>query len=162
MKVFAVKRLSQKSATISLPNGLIAFVAAYNDALAVGQYVRGVVTSLDAGRHSRIELSLRPSEVNSGVSEAGLRAQKCLSAEVKTREDHGFVMDMGVEGFKGFLPFESADKKATLREGMLIDVVVEKLDKRTRVTTTKNVESSCFLMRTATVWRCTVSCLELW
>ncbi|KAI0883423.1 nucleic acid-binding protein [Annulohypoxylon maeteangense] len=79
----------------------------------VGQYLRAYVTStieestaLSAKPRKHIELSLRPTLANTGLSSQDVIANCTVMATVVSAEDHGFVMDFGLpdSGIRGFLP----------------------------------------------------------
>ncbi|KAI0127798.1 hypothetical protein BJ170DRAFT_733416 [Xylariales sp. AK1849] len=85
---------------------------------AVGQYLRAYVNSTveEVGESSskakkRIELSLRPEQTNSGLSSNDIVANAVVMATVTSVEDHGFVMDLGLEDSKlrGFLSRKELD-----------------------------------------------------
>ncbi|KAK7064381.1 rRNA biogenesis protein RRP5 [Favolaschia claudopus] len=114
-----------------------------------GQYVRAVVTTVHApgstdtsgigkSRHElakasrRVELSLLPERVNSGVKKTDLKAGFTLSAAVKSVEDHGYILDLGISDISGFLSFKDAkkgpfDSKGKLHVGRLLDVTVSSI-----------------------------------
>ncbi|KAF3010122.1 rRNA bioproteinsis protein rrp5 [Neopestalotiopsis sp. 37M] len=85
---------------------------------AVGQYLRAYVNSTTeesgdaAGKpKKRIELSLRPEQTNSGLSNTDVVTNTTVMATVTSVEDHGFVMDLGLENskVKGFLSRKELD-----------------------------------------------------
>lgn len=85
---------------------------------AVGQYLRVYVlsTAEDAatGKGKRkIELSLRPSEANTGLDADDVVEHATVMASVISVEDHGCVMDIGVKGLGGFLPKAEYDSGIT-------------------------------------------------
>ncbi|KAI0673370.1 U3 snoRNP-associated protein Rrp5 [Trametes maxima] len=114
-----------------------------------GEYVRAVVTSVHApgatdiaglGRardevqraSRRVELSLVPEKVNEGIAKADLRSGFTISASVKSVEDHGYILDLGIPEVSGFLSFKDSkkgpfDEGKKLHVGRLVDVVVSKL-----------------------------------
>ncbi|KAJ4323696.1 rRNA biogenesis protein rrp5 [Neodidymelliopsis sp. IMI 364377] len=74
-----------------------------------GQYLRACVTSTtdDSARaRKRLELSIDPKLVNKGVPKRKIPVNLMLQASVTSNEDHGLVMDLGLEDskIKGFLP----------------------------------------------------------
>ena len=75
---------------------------------SVGQYVRVyVVSTIDetVGKGKRkIELSLRPTEANTGLGLDELVPNTTVMASVVSVEDHGCVMDIGIPKAKAFLP----------------------------------------------------------
>jgi rRNA biogenesis protein RRP5 len=84
----------------------------------VGQYLRAYVTSTleESGESTgkpkrRIELSLRPDHTNSGLSGKDIVSNATVMASVVSVEDHGFVMDLGLEDskLKGFLSRKELD-----------------------------------------------------
>lgn len=86
---------------------------------AVGQYLRVyVVSTLDesgTGKGKRkIELSLRPTEANTSLQKDDLVPNSTVMASVVSVEDHGCVMDIGIEKVKAFLPRKEIDP--TIRE----------------------------------------------
>ncbi|KAH6642042.1 rRNA biogenesis protein-like protein RRP5 [Boeremia exigua] len=79
------------------------------DMFFVGQYLRAVVTSTtdDTARaRKRLELSIDPKLVNKGVPKRKIPTNLMIQASVLSNEDHGLVMDLGLEDtkVKGFLP----------------------------------------------------------
>lgn len=78
----------------------------------VGQYLRARVTSLseDAAPGEftpkrKLELSIHPHAVNRGLSKSSLVENLMVQASVISNEDHGLVMDLGMDekNLKGFL-----------------------------------------------------------
>ncbi|KAF2438325.1 rRNA biogenesis protein-like protein RRP5, partial [Karstenula rhodostoma CBS 690.94] len=78
----------------------------------VGQYLRARVTSLaeDAApgeftAKRKLELSIHPHAVNRGLSKSNLVENLMVQASVISNEDHGLVMDLGMDerNLKGFL-----------------------------------------------------------
>ncbi|KAG2154655.1 hypothetical protein DEU56DRAFT_372848 [Suillus clintonianus] len=121
-----------------------------------GQYVRAVVTNVHASGSTdvsaigklrdeavkasrRIELSLVPKAVNSGVLKTDLKPGFTLSAAVQSVEDHGYILDIGVQGSSGFLSFKEAKKgsfdSSKLHVGQLLDIAVVKMSSNERICT---------------------------
>lgn len=76
----------------------------------VGQYLRAYVTSNGTdvgGKHKRhIELSLQPQLANKGLIQSDIVVNSMVQASVVSVEDHGLIMEMGVqdaESIKGFM-----------------------------------------------------------
>ncbi|KAI5448963.1 rRNA biogenesis protein rrp5 [Naganishia albida] len=106
-----------------------------------GQYVSGIVTQNFPSESSnksflgmytpteqtrlasRIEMSLRPEKVNEGVMKADVTTGYRLTGSVKSEEDHGFAIDLGLKDVEGFLKKEDAATK-TLFVGQVLDFVV--------------------------------------
>ncbi|KIL00557.1 hypothetical protein PAXRUDRAFT_821549 [Paxillus rubicundulus Ve08.2h10] len=124
-----------------------------------GQYVRAVVTTIhtpgttdtsglgrvrdDAVKTSRrVELSLKPEQVNAGVQKGDLTNGYTLSAAVQSVEDHGYIIDLGISEASGFLPFKETHKDGSeehrLQVGALIDVSVLKMSSNGRICTVTN------------------------
>ncbi|KAI0027317.1 nucleic acid-binding protein [Vararia minispora EC-137] len=139
-----------------------------HDLYQLGQYVRCIVTTVhiagttegsivrrskdDIERASwRVELSLSPELVNEGVSKADIRPGFSLTASVKSIEDHGYILNLGIADVSGFLSFKDAKKRfgdAKLHIGRLLDVVVSKLSSNGR---TCNVTASENALKTASI-----------
>ncbi|EMD41956.1 hypothetical protein CERSUDRAFT_147388 [Gelatoporia subvermispora B] len=114
-----------------------------------GQYVRAVVTTVHApgstdvsglGRarddvqkaSRRVELSIVPEKVNGGVAKADVRPGFTMAAAIKSVEDHGYILNLGVPEISGFLSFKDAAKcypqnSKKLHVGQLLDVSVTKV-----------------------------------
>lgn len=76
---------------------------------SLGQWLRCSVTQNSAlevqkkkNRKKRLELSIEPSVVND-LAEEDLDKHAAVQCSVKSIEDHGAILDLGVEGFTGFI-----------------------------------------------------------
>jgi rRNA biogenesis protein RRP5 len=72
----------------------------------IGQFLRAYVTSNGSDENKkRIELSLDPHLVNKGLSKSDIVVDSMVQASVVSVEDHGLVMDLGLEDttVKGFM-----------------------------------------------------------
>lgn len=106
------------------------------DYFYLGQYLRAYVVSTgsdptDAGGRSkkRIELAVDPRQANTGLSKSDLVVESAVQASVVSVEDHGVVMDLGVEGadLKGFMSSKEIDPKveySTIKEGSVFLCIV--------------------------------------
>ena len=70
-----------------------------------------------------------------------------LSAAVKSVEDHGYILDFGINDVSGFLSFAEAEKSASVsasrfRAGHLLNVCVSKMSANGRTCTVTNNEDS--------------------
>ncbi|KAF2031173.1 nucleic acid-binding protein [Setomelanomma holmii] len=79
------------------------------DMFTVGQYLRACITATtdDSARaRKRLELSIDPKLVNKGLSKRRMPVNSMVQASVASNEDHGLVMDLGLDDskIKGFLP----------------------------------------------------------
>ncbi|EGX93638.1 Nucleic acid-binding, OB-fold-like protein [Cordyceps militaris CM01] len=91
----------------------------------VGQFLRAYVLSTVDGAVSgkskrKIELSLRPTEANTGLTKDDAVPHCTVAAAVASVEDHGCIMDLGIDGLSGFLPNAEIDatfKRERLQEG---------------------------------------------
>ncbi|XP_071827468.1 protein RRP5 homolog isoform X2 [Apostichopus japonicus] len=61
-----------------------------------------------SGSYTKVSLSLNPSDVNRDLNTAMLRKNLVLSGVVKSIEDHGYVIDTGIQGANIFLSQEEA------------------------------------------------------
>lgn len=85
-----------------------------NSIFSVGQYLRVYVVSVmdeTAGAKARrkIELSIRPTEANTGLGKDDLVSNTTVMASIASIEDHGCVMDLGLPGLRAFLPKAEVD-----------------------------------------------------
>ncbi|KAN0063193.1 rRNA biogenesis protein rrp5 [Thecaphora frezii] len=129
------------------------------DLFHVGQWLRasvvnvhstGVTKGMGSGREGgeyeresrRVELSIAPHLVNEGVSVTDLSVGSTLSASVTSLEDHGYLLDTGIEELSGFLNFKNAAKLPVqfgagadgkrLQIGSVIEVKVAKIAENKR------------------------------
>ncbi|KAJ5782565.1 hypothetical protein N7457_004339 [Penicillium paradoxum] len=88
------------------------------DHFYLGQYLRAYVVSTGvnpadpkAKSKKRIELSVDPRQVNTGFSKSDLVVNSAVQASVVSVEDHGVVMDLGIDGsdLKGFMSSKETD-----------------------------------------------------
>ncbi|KKK23556.1 hypothetical protein P175DRAFT_0471469 [Aspergillus ochraceoroseus IBT 24754] len=99
------------------------------DYFYIGQYLRAYVVS--AGDKSnnatsktkkRIELTIDPRQANSSLQKSDLVTNTAVQAAVVSVEDHGLIMDLGIEGsdVKGFMSSKEIDPRtdlSTIKEG---------------------------------------------
>lgn len=119
---------------------------ALKDMFHVGQYLRACVTSTSGDTEPgevlksrrRIELSIHPNRVNRGVVKSNLVTNCMIQASVISNEDHGLVMDMGLDerNIKGFLPKSELGKDvehAKVQEGAVFMCLVSGLNPDGRI-----------------------------
>ncbi|XP_008062393.1 protein RRP5 homolog, partial [Carlito syrichta] len=157
-----VKEVNELELVVSLPNGLQGFVQvteicdAHTERLkeqlaqeeplkdllhlpelfSPGMLVRCVVSSLgvtERGRSS-VQLSLNPRSVNRVLSAEVLKPGMLLTGTVSSLEDHGYLVDIGVDGTRAFLPLPKAqesahprNKGAKLKVGQYLHCVIEEV-----------------------------------
>jgi len=83
------------------------------DFFYLGQYLRACLTQTSDELHTnestktrkRIELSIDPRQANKGIAKSSIPVNSMMQASVVSVEDHGFVMDLGIEDatVKGFM-----------------------------------------------------------
>lgn len=95
----------------------------------LGQYLRASVVSVGSNSANassrskkRIELAVDPRQANSGLSKTGLVENTAVQASVVSVEDHGLVMDLGIEDsdIKGFMSSKEIDRRldyTNIKEG---------------------------------------------
>ncbi|CAL5224877.1 g7636 [Coccomyxa viridis] len=126
---------SQKTEVAGKPSKAAAMPL--QDLFAVGQLVRCSVVALhdkdssDAPHKGKraIELSLHVAKVNDGIGAGSLTAGLQLAACVRSIEDHGFLLSIGIQGMSAFLERTNWVKACgghnrPLLPGALLEVVV--------------------------------------
>lgn len=106
-----------------------------------GQYVSGIVTQNFPSESSnkaflgmytpteqtrlasRIEMSLRPDKVNEGVMKADVATGYRMTGALKSEEDHGWSVELGLKDIEGFLKKDEVKGKE-LHVGQVFDFVV--------------------------------------
>ncbi|KAJ5279124.1 hypothetical protein N7478_004496 [Penicillium angulare] len=106
------------------------------DYFYLGQYLRTYVVSTGAeaveagGRNKkRLELAIDPRQANTGLSKSDLVNETAIQASVLSVEDHGLVMDLGIEGsdLKGFMSSKEIDPRVdyhSIKEGSVYLCIV--------------------------------------
>ncbi|KAI8983026.1 hypothetical protein BDB01DRAFT_792092 [Pilobolus umbonatus] len=105
----------------------------------VGQWLHcKVINVQEEAKKSSIELSVKPSIVNENISGLDLTPGVILGATVKSVEDHGYILDLGIKDLTGFLPLKKSktyiklyNRNEELSPGQYVECLVEKADKRT-------------------------------
>lgn len=71
-----------------------------------------------------MELSLRPSVVNKGLSLSQLTKGSGVFGSVVSIEDHGYVVSLGLDGVTAFLPKKDAPE-AGLETGQPVEAIIQ-------------------------------------
>ncbi|XP_029285082.1 protein RRP5 homolog isoform X2 [Cottoperca gobio] len=133
-----VKEVTDFEVTVSLPCGMQGFLSIKNicdsytkllseqlesadseeicslqDIFCPGMLIRCVVAKLDVakGGSLSIQLSINPKLVNKALTSSSVKAGMVLSGCVDSVEDHGYIVDIGLNGTKAFLPKEAVKDK---------------------------------------------------
>ncbi|KDR85384.1 hypothetical protein GALMADRAFT_234227 [Galerina marginata CBS 339.88] len=139
------------------------------DIFRVGQYIRGVASAVHqpgTGDNSgvgksrdeiskaskRIELSLIPERVNSGIQKSDLKPGFTLTVAIKSQEDHGYILDFGISEVSGFLSSKDADlfgrnQDVKFHIGALLNVTIVKMSGNGR-TCTVSADPATFVTST--------------
>lgn len=93
-----------------------------NDYFSIGMPVIVSITRLEDTNQKeqlkrRIELSMRPEIINSDLSAQHVTKGMTICANVKSEEDHGYVLSLGIKGLSGFM---AKDSSKELRAGSWI------------------------------------------
>lgn len=103
-----------------------------NDLFSIGQYLRAFVVSTNENNATgaevgkrRIELSLQPQQANSGITAKELAPNSMIMASVVSVEDHGIIMDIGLQksaigGFMSSKEIGYAIEMNTIQEGAVM------------------------------------------
>ncbi|ONM52179.1 Ribosomal protein S1-like1 [Zea mays] len=153
MKLWGVViEVNQKDIVLSLPGGIRGFVRSEDvcdialqenrkdsgnnlcaEVVHVGQLVPCIVLRVDddsrEGKvNKRVWLSLRLSLLYKGLALDGLQEGMVLTAQVKSIEDHGYILHFGVSSFSGFMQKDDKEDVKTERR-QLMQCVVKAIDK---------------------------------
>ncbi|XP_044047425.1 protein RRP5 homolog isoform X1 [Siniperca chuatsi] len=159
-----VKEVTDFEVTVSLPCGLQGFLSiknicdSYTKLLSEqldsadteeicslphlfhsGMVFRCVVAKLDVakGGSLSIQLSIDPKLVNKALTSSSVKAGMVLSGCVESVEDHGYIVDIGINGTKAFLPKKVANDKHNnpeeLKVGQYVTSQVEEVKNNGRM-----------------------------
>ncbi|KAK9481004.1 hypothetical protein V1514DRAFT_323987 [Lipomyces japonicus] len=99
---------------------------------SIGQWLRAVVTERKsdndgtAKSKKHIELSIKPEIVNSSIDKADLVKSQTVQVSVASAEDHGAILDVGIDDLSGFISnkeLEYSDFKQ-IKEGQTLLLTV--------------------------------------
>jgi len=80
-----------------------------SDLFEVGQVVSVSVIGVEkTGHATRVTLSMDPRYLQANYSADVIIPDMVLMGAIESIEDHGYIIDLGVEGAKTFLPAEAA------------------------------------------------------
>lgn len=101
----------------------------------VGQWLRAAISPDTEEGKKRIQFTIEPEAVNATIEEDDLTLGNVLQASVQSIEDHGVVLNLGIEGFSGFMSkkeMKKADVNAKdLKIGQVILTSVASVSSRT-------------------------------
>ncbi|KAI5969735.1 RRP5 [Candida margitis] len=69
----------------------------------VGSWLKAKVVETETSNKKRIEVSIEPEVVNANLEKEDLVPGNILSCSVKSIEDHGLILDSGIEGLSAFV-----------------------------------------------------------
>ncbi|KAL1204733.1 rRNA biogenesis protein RRP5 [Cardamine amara subsp. amara] len=157
MKLWGVvTEVNQKDIVICLPGGLRGLVRAseasdftdlgseddenelLGDIFSVGQLVPCIVLQLDDDKKEaskrKIWLSLRLSLLHKGFSFDSFQLGMVFTANVKSVEDHGYILHFGLPSITGFIgKSNDGNQESRIRTGQLIQGVVTKIDRERKI-----------------------------
>ncbi|XP_044202134.1 protein RRP5 homolog isoform X2 [Thunnus albacares] len=159
-----VKEVTDFEVTVSLPCGLQGFLSIKNicdsytkllseqlDSVDTeeiyslphffypGMVFRCVIAKLDVakGGSISIQLSVNPKLVNKALTSSTVKAGMVLSGCVESVEDHGYIVDIGINGTKAFLPKKTVKERQNnpeeLKVGQYVTAQVEEVKNDGRV-----------------------------
>jgi rRNA biogenesis protein RRP5 len=110
----AVSEINDSGMVVSLPNCLTGVVASehmpnsqvhFSQCVSVGDTLCASVVGLKKdGKKNVLSLSLLPSDVSSGISADNIFPDQVVQGVVRSLEDHGAVLDIGISGCTAFFP----------------------------------------------------------
>jgi rRNA biogenesis protein RRP5 len=109
----AVSEINDSGVIMSLPNCLTGTVSAehmpsqaqFSQCISVGDTLCAFVLGLSKdGKKHALSLSLLPSDVSSGISTDNILSEHVVQGVVRSLEDHGAVLDIGIAGCSAFFP----------------------------------------------------------
>ncbi|KAG8794803.1 rRNA biogenesis protein rrp5 [Ceratobasidium sp. 428] len=85
----------------------------------------------------RVELSIRPGDVNAGVGVGDLKVGLNISGAIQSVEDHGYTVDLGLSDVSGFISFKSSSKADAkqLSVGQVVSATISKISENKRLCT---------------------------
>ena len=157
-----VRSVTKKDAVVSLPNALTGYLSLKelsdfffgldNETLSAldmrqlvkaGDYLRCVVRKLSGNPKSRVDVTTRASVVNKELSFNKLSptSVNTITGHVKSIEDRGYVVHLGIANTNGFLPFKNVISTTgdTLSIGTPVTCIVDAVKPKARVVTLSQI-----------------------
>ncbi|XP_039276445.1 protein RRP5 homolog isoform X2 [Nilaparvata lugens] len=109
-------------------------VAALSDMFQIGELVTVAVETINQNNGKfNVSLSLNPCDVNKAFDSSSLVESVQLIGAIKSVEDHGYVVDVGIKNVVAFLPIKNVDQEAIggLVVGKLVRAVVTYIKRKT-------------------------------
>ena len=99
-----------------------------NEMFQEGQLVTCSIEKVEKTKEDfyKVTASINPNHVNDGV--VNIKKGDVVMGAIKSIEDHGFVMDIGKNSWKGFLPTKKAVDSNNLSIGQVVPCVATKID----------------------------------
>ncbi|XP_013409500.1 protein RRP5 homolog isoform X4 [Lingula anatina] len=88
-------------------------IPSLHDLFTVGQVLCCKCVELVGGKKAgkkRLKLTINPGEVNKSLQASGLKGGMVIPCSVSSKEDHGYVLDVGIKGVQAFLGNKDAAK----------------------------------------------------
>ena len=83
---------------------------AISDLYRRGEYIVCCVKSLDRDEKRRVSLSLDPELINRNVDPTKLEKRSKIVGTIGSVEDHGYLVDTGIDNLRSFLANEDVDR----------------------------------------------------
>lgn len=106
------------------------------DLYQTGQWLTASVIRIESAAESsgkaskKVVLSINPSVVNAAVTSEDLSRGMILNISICSAEDHGYVVNTGIEGVRSFLPYaaiQSPERDRKLDIGQVIQCSIDKV-----------------------------------
>lgn len=133
-------------------NDLDEDIPALSDYFTVGQYIRCAVKEVKNANERLIVLTCKESSINHGLTLKELTNGVVITGSIKSVEDHGYMVSLGVKDSQAFLPTKNVIPEKEYKIGQLVECYVESANKATVILTTKNVESQKVPLSLLWVW----------
>jgi len=101
----------------------------------VGQLVQCSVLTVEAQpARKKLDLSINPTVINSGLGQKDIQAGQIICVAIKSREDHGYALDLGIADVTGFLPTDKTSGDA-LHVGQVLTTTIQAITASGRAVT---------------------------
>ncbi|XP_039298678.1 protein RRP5 homolog isoform X2 [Nilaparvata lugens] len=115
-------------------------VAGLSDMFQIGELVTATVETVNKKNGKfNVSLSLNPCDANKTFKKSTLEVNVQLIGAIESKEEHGYVIDVGIKNVSGFLPIKKVDPQAL--QGLVVGKLV-----RGVVTHIKRLPSSALIL----------------
>lgn len=105
-----------------------------------GEYVVVKVIQVTTDNKKQVMLSMMPQDINKEFNISKVQKGAVLRGAIESKEDHGYVIDLGIKDCHAFMPLNMVDESCNLAVGQVIWCTVTKSDNPNVIKVSNKIE----------------------